>query len=140
MVWEREISISLTDMRKEQSTMAKAQRYLMEQIENARKKLRSLAAKKVGKTRAEVAGLLAGEIRKAVEQGSLQEIRNVLAQPGVQVSLAQMRNLLGGPDEKDSDVGEGKDKNGINLEESQANAFPKTGIDSDEVRQEEVRL
>ena len=120
--------------------MAKAQRYLMEQIENARKKLRSLAAKKVGKTRAEVAGLLAGEIRKAVEQGSLQEIRNVLAQPGVQVSLAQMRNLLGGPDEKDSDVGEGKDKNGINLEESQANAFPKTGIDSDEVRQEEVRL
>ncbi len=38
--------------------MAKAQRYSMEQIENARKKLRSLSVKKVGKTRAEVAGVV----------------------------------------------------------------------------------
>ena len=121
--------------------MAKAQRYSMEQIENARKKLRSLAAKRVGKTRAEVAGLLAGEIRKAVEQGySLQEIRDVLAQSGVQISLARMRNLLNGPDDKDSDAGECKVQNGVNLEAYQADAFPKPGADSDEVRQEEVRL
>ena len=121
--------------------MAKAQRYSMEQIENARKKLRSLAAKRVGKTRAEVAGLLAGEIRKAVEQGySLQEIRDVLAQSGVQVSLARMRNLLDGSDETDSDAGEGKVQNGIHLEASQADVVPETGADSDEIRQEEVRL
>ena len=120
--------------------MAKAQRYSME-IENARKKLRSLAAKRVGKTRAEVAGLLAGGIRKAVEQGySLQEIRDVLAQSGVQVSLARMRNLLNGPDEKDNDAGECKVQNGVNLKAYQADAFPETGADSDEVRQEEVRL
>lgn len=81
MVWEIEISISPINIQKEQLTMAKAQRYSMEQIENTRKKLRSLAAQKVGKTSAEVAGLLAGEIRKAVEQGhTLQEIRDVLAQ------------------------------------------------------------
>ena len=121
--------------------MAKAQRYSMEQIENARKKLRSLAAKRVGKTRAEVAGLLAGEIRKAVEQGySLQEIRDVLAQSGVQISLARMRNLLNGPDEKDNDAGECKVQNGVNLKTYQADAFPKPGADSDEVRQEEVQL
>ena len=109
--------------------MAKAQRYSMEQIENARKKLRSLAAKRVG------------EIRKAVEQGySLQEIRDVLAQSGVQISLARMRNLLNGPDEKDNDAGECKVQNGVNLEAYQADAFPKPGADSDEVRQEEVRL
>ena len=129
--------IFLTDMQKEQSTMAKAQRYSMEQIENARKKLRSLTVK----TRAEVAGLLAGEICKAVKQGySLQEIRDVLAQSGVKISLARMRNLLDGPDEKDSDAGEGKVQNSINLEESQADAFPKTGADSDEIRQKEMRL
>lgn len=80
--------------------MAKAQRYSMEQIENARKKLRSLAANKVGKTRAEAAGLLAGEIRKSVEQGySLKEIRDVLVQAGVSVSLARMRALLESPGE-----------------------------------------
>ena len=133
--------IFLTDMQKEQSTMAKAQRYSMEQIENARKKLRSLTVKRIGKTRAEVAGLLAGEICKAVKQGySLQEIRDVLAQSGVKISLARMRNLLDGPDEKDSDAGEGKVQNSINLEESQADAFPKTGADSDEIRQKEMRL
>ena len=50
-----------------------------------------------------------GDSAKAVEQGySLQEIRDVLAQSGVQISLARMRNLLNGPDEKDSDAGECK--------------------------------
>ncbi len=105
------------------------------------KKLRSLAVKRVGKTRTEVAELLAGEIHKAVEQGySLQEIRDVLAQAGVQISLARMRNLLSEPDEKDSDSGECKVQNGINLEAYQADAFSKLGADSDEVRQGEVRL
>ena len=82
--------------------MAKAQRYSLEQIENARKKLRSLAANKASKTRAEAAGLLAGEIRKVVEQGySLKEIRDVLKQADISVSLARMRELLKSSDEKD---------------------------------------
>ena len=49
-------------------------------------------------------------------------------------------HLHSGPDEKDSDAGEGKVQNGINLEASQADAFPETGADSDEIRQEEGRL
>lgn len=85
--------------------MAKTKRYMMEQIENARKKLRGLSAKKVGKTRTEAAGLLAGGIRKAVQQGySLQEIKDVLAQSGIPVSLARMRALLECPDESGEQI------------------------------------
>ncbi|WP_288957028.1 hypothetical protein [uncultured Desulfovibrio sp.] len=85
--------------------MAKAKRYMMEQIEGARKKLRCLSAKKVGKTRTEAAGLLAGDIRKAVQQGySLQEIKDVLVQSGIPVSLARMRALLECPDESGEQI------------------------------------
>jgi len=81
--------------------MAKAQRNSLEHIEQARKKLRSLPDKKAGKTRAETVELLAGDIRKAVEQGyTLKEIRDVLAQSGVSVSLARMQTLLGEGEEK----------------------------------------
>jgi hypothetical protein len=51
------------------SAMAKAQRYSMEQIHSVQKKLRALPPKRVGKIRAEVAELLAGDIRKAMEKG-----------------------------------------------------------------------
>ena len=75
--------------------MVTARRYTMEQIEAARKKLRSLPAKTVGKTRGEVAELLADDIRKAVRQGYiLHDIKNLLAETGVVVSLAKMREVL----------------------------------------------
>ena len=81
--------------------MAKAQRNSLEQIEQARKKLRGLPSRKAGKTRAETVELLAGDIRKTVEQGySLKGIRDVLAQSGMSVSLARMQALLGEGDEK----------------------------------------
>jgi uncharacterized transporter YbjL len=76
--------------------MAKAQRYSLEQVRAAQKKLRGLAVKNPGKTRAEIVGLLAGDIRKAVEQGhSLEEIREMLAQAGIPVSLSRMKTVLG---------------------------------------------
>jgi len=81
--------------------MAKAQRNSLEHIEQGRKKLRSLPDKKAGKTRAETVELLVGDIRKAVEQGyTLKEIRDVLAEAGVSVSLARMQTLLGEGEEK----------------------------------------
>ena len=91
--------------------MAKAQRYTKDQIELARKKLRELTAKKVGKTRAEVTALLAADIQKATQQGySLPEIRDILSQAGISVSLARMRVLLEEATEKGQGPGEmGKD-------------------------------
>ena len=50
---------------KEGMLMATARRYTMEQIEAARKKLRSLPVKEAGKTRAEVAEFLVNDIKKA---------------------------------------------------------------------------
>ena len=80
--------------------MAKAQRYTMEQIQAARKKLRSLSVKTAGKTRSEATEFLAGDIRKALRQGySLREVRDLLAGAGVPVSLAKMQTLLGGTGE-----------------------------------------
>ena len=81
--------------------MAKAQRNSLEQIEQGRKKLRGLPDKKGGKTRAETVVLLAVDIRKAVEQGyTLKEIRDVLTEAGVSVSLARMQTLLSEGEEK----------------------------------------
>ena len=61
--------------------VATARRYTMEQIEAARKKLRSLPMKEAGKTRGEVAEFLVNDIKKAMRQGySLQEIKDVLGQ------------------------------------------------------------
>lgn len=75
--------------------MATARRYTMEQIETARKKLRSLPAKTVGKTRAEVAELLANDIRKAVRQGyALRDIRELLKEAGVAVPLTKLEALF----------------------------------------------
>ena len=83
--------------------MAMAQRYTVEQIEAARKKLRSLAVKTVGKTRAEVVELLGNDIRQAVRKGyTLHDIRKLLADVGVSVSLVQMRPLISGSDKKDN--------------------------------------
>ena len=83
--------------------MARAKRYSTEQVGNARKTLRGLSSKKVGKSRAEVAGMLAQEIRQAVERGySLKEIRDVLVQAGVSIPLTRLQAVLDGEKEKDS--------------------------------------
>ena len=75
--------------------MAKAQRYTLEQIEAARKKLRSLPLKTAGKTRAEVAELLGRDIRKAVRQGyTLHDIRGVFADAGLSVPLTRLKALF----------------------------------------------
>ena len=85
--------------------VATARRYTMEQIEAARKKLRSLPMKEAGKTRGEVAEFLVNDIKKAMRQGySLQEIKDVLAQSGIPVSLARMRALLECPDESGEQI------------------------------------
>ncbi len=83
--------------------MPRAKRYSTEQIGNAQKTLRSLSSKKVGKSRAEVAGMLAEEIRQAVERGySLKEIRGVLAQAGVSIPLTRLQAVLDGEKGNDS--------------------------------------
>jgi hypothetical protein len=74
--------------------MEKEQRYSMEQIRAAQKRLRALSPKRVGKTRAEVMELLAGDIRKAMERGhSPAEIRDILAGEGIQASLFRLAAL-----------------------------------------------
>ena len=76
--------------------MAKAKRYSTEQIQAAQKHLRSLSAKKSGKTKKEVMELLAEDVRKAVKDGhSLKAIQDMLRQVDIPVSLAQMKALLG---------------------------------------------
>lgn len=75
--------------------MATARRYTMEQIEAARKKLRSLPVKEAGKTRGEVAEFLVNDIKKAMRQGyTLRDIRNLLADAGVSVPLTKLEALL----------------------------------------------
>ena len=75
--------------------MATARRYTLEQIEAARKKLRSLPMKKAGKTRGEVAEFLVNDIRKAMRQGyTLRDIRDLLADAGVSVPLTKLKTLF----------------------------------------------
>ena len=75
--------------------MAKARRYTLDQIEAARKKLRSLPVKTAGKTRAEVAELLGRDIRKAVRQGyTLHDIRDTLTEAGLSVPLTRLKALF----------------------------------------------
>ena len=75
--------------------MATARRYTPEQIEVARKKLRSLPVKKAGKTCGEVAEFLVNDIKKAMRQGyTLRDIRNLLADAGVSVPLTKLEALL----------------------------------------------
>ena len=75
--------------------MATARRYTMEQIEAARKKLRSLPVKEVRKTRGEVAEILVNDIRKAMRQGyTLRDIRDLLADAGIFVPLTKLQALF----------------------------------------------
>ena len=81
--------------------MATARRYTMEQIEAARKKLRSLPVKEAGKTRGEVAEFLVNDIKKAMRQGyTLRDIRDLLADAGLSIPLTKLKALF----DKASDV------------------------------------
>ena len=77
--------------------MAKAIIYSDEDVLAAQQALRSKTARKVGKTRSQVAEFLADDIRKAIEQGySLKDIKNILAEAGISVSVARMQDILEG--------------------------------------------
>ena len=77
--------------------MAKAIIYSDEDVLAAQQALRSKTARKVGKTRSQVAEFLADDIRKAIEQGySLKDIKNILAESGISVSVAKMQAVLNG--------------------------------------------
>ena len=81
--------------------MAKAVIYSDEDVLAAQQVLRSKTARKVGKTRSQVAEFLANDIRKALEQGySLKDIKNILAEAGISVSVARMQSVLNGKDSK----------------------------------------
>lgn len=80
--------------------MAKPIRYTDAQIETARRKLRSLAAQNQGHTRAETAGILSADVRKAAQKGySIRQIRQVLAEAGLAISLDRLKALLNAPEE-----------------------------------------
>ena len=75
--------------------MAKAVIYSDEDVLAAQQALRSKTARKVGKTRSQVAEFLADDIRRAIEQGySLKEIKIILAEAGISVSVAKMQAIL----------------------------------------------
>ena len=75
--------------------MAKAVIYSDEDVLAAQQALRAKTARKVGKTRSQVAEFLADDIRKALEQGySLKDIKNILAEAGISVSVAKMQAIL----------------------------------------------
>lgn len=84
--------------------MAKPIRYTDAQIETARKKLRSLAAQNQGHTRAETAGILSADVRKAAQKGySIRQIREVLAEAGLAISLDRLKALLNAPEENNQE-------------------------------------
>ena len=75
--------------------MAKAVIYSDEQVIKAQQALRTKTARKVGKTRSQVAEFLADDIRKAIDQGySLKDIKTLLAEAGISVSIAKMQAIL----------------------------------------------
>ena len=77
--------------------MAKAVIYSDENVLAAQQVLRNKTARKVGKTRSQIAEFLADDIRKALEQGySLKDIKNILAEAGIAVSIAKMQAVLEG--------------------------------------------
>lgn len=93
--------------------VATARRYTMEQIETARKKLRSLPVKDAGKTRGEVAEFLVNDIKKAMRLGyTLRDIRDLLAEAGVSVSLARLQGLFGRTPKPEAVMGKDKAKKG----------------------------
>ena len=84
--------------------MAKAVIYSDEDVLAAQQALRSKTARKVGKTRSQVAEFLADDIRKAIEQGySLKDIKNILAEAGISVSIAKMQAILEGKSQASHD-------------------------------------
>ena len=84
--------------------MAKAIIYSDEDVLAAQQALRSKTARKVGKTRSQVAEFLADDIRKAIEQGySLKDIKNILAEAGISVSVAKMQATLEGKSQASQD-------------------------------------
>ena len=75
--------------------MAKAVIYSDEDVLAAQQVLRNKTARKVGRTRSQVAEFLADDIRKAIDQGySLKDIKNILAEAGISVSVAKMQAML----------------------------------------------
>ena len=75
--------------------MAKAVIYSDEDVLAAQQVLRNKTARKVGRTRSQVAEFLADDIRKAIDQGySLKDIKNILAEAGIAVSIAKMQAVL----------------------------------------------
>ena len=75
--------------------MAKAVIYSDEDVLAAQQTLRSKTARKVGRTRSQVADFLADDIRRAIEQGySLKDIKSILAESGISVSIAKMQEVL----------------------------------------------
>ena len=75
--------------------MAKAIIYSDEQVFEAQQALRSKTSRKLGKTRSQVAEFLVEDIRKAIEQGySLKDIKNILAEAGISVSVTKMQAIL----------------------------------------------
>ncbi len=82
----------------------------MEQIEAARKKLRSLPVKEAGKTHGEVAEFLVNDIKKAMRQGyTLRDIRDLLAENEVSVPLTRLKALF----DKASGLEPAKERDGI---------------------------
>lgn len=80
--------------------MAKPIRYTDAQIETARKKLRGLTAQNQGHTRAETVVILSADVRKAAQKGySIRQIREVLAEAGLAISLDRLKALLNAPEE-----------------------------------------
>ncbi len=70
--------------------VATARRYTMEQIEAARKKLRSLPMKEAGKTRGEVAEFLVNDIKRPCDRATVcKKSKDVLAQSGISVFSRQ---------------------------------------------------
>ena len=81
--------------------MAKAVIYSAEDVLAAQQALRSKTAHKVGKTRSQVAEFLADDIRRAIEQGySLKDIKQILSEVGISVSIAKMQAILERKEEK----------------------------------------
>ena len=77
--------------------MAKAVIYSDEDVLAAQQALRSKTARKVGRTRSQVAEFLADDIRRAIDQGySLKDIKNILAEAGISVSVSKMQAVLEG--------------------------------------------
>lgn len=75
--------------------MAKAIIYSDEDVLAAQQALRSKTARKVGRTRSQVAEFLADDIRRAIEQGyTLKDIKSILAEAGISVSIARMQAIL----------------------------------------------